>query len=252
MYSHTVLLNANDHSSIRIRETDDWRFSAKEMVCPITYIEMADAAREYLIFFLKGKPGLYVLLGVDKNANAYVSADGKWVGRYIPARFKAYPFTLIANPEKNGEYGIGLDTAASQVTSSSNGHLLFDNGKPSKFLQERMALLEQQQKAEPMTQHMVKVIRDAGLTREQVINVKRPGEEETRVAGVEVIDEKALNTMSHEEFAKLRDEGVLPLVYAQLLSFGNLRHGLVAGKPLDFEPGELLKSLPLDLSKLFN
>ena len=252
MLNKVVILKAKDHGLTQVAKTRDWRFAAKEMICPISYMEMADAAREFLIFFLKGKPGLYALLGVDKDTNAYVAADGQWIGRYIPARFRAYPFTLVANPEKKGEYGIGLDVAAPQVTSSSNGHLLFDNGKPSKFLQDRMALLEQQQKAEPMTQHMVKIIRDAGLTREQAINVKRPGEEETRVAGVEVIDEKALNTMSHEDFAKLRDEGVLPLVYAQLLSFGNLRHGQVAGKALDFEPGELLKNLPLDLGKLLN
>lgn len=99
MFNKVVILKAQDHASIKVADTKEWRFATREMVCPIAFNEMADAAREFLIFFMKGKPGLYSLLGVDKDTNAYVAANGKWLGRYKPARLRAYPFALIANQE---------------------------------------------------------------------------------------------------------------------------------------------------------
>jgi hypothetical protein len=83
---------------------------------------------------------------------------------------------------------------------------------------------------ETVTSRMVSEIRAAGLLIERSIRVKTKDRGEVQVKGLEFVNEKLLNELPHDAFAKLRDAGALPLIYAHLLSMANLRQGVLAGK----------------------
>ncbi|MGG7055621.1 SapC family protein [Nitrosomonas sp. ANs5] len=229
MFKNNLLLKAAEHGTLRVADTTDWRFAAGEMLLPVVYSEMADVAREYPLLFLRGKPLVYALTGIEQGINAYVGSDGRWLATYVPARLRSYPFALTHMPDKPGEFAIVLDADAPQLMQPG-GHILFENSQPSPYLQQRMALLKAMQQAEPVTQAMVKVIQEADILIERNIRINRPDGQTSQLTGLLVVDETKLNQMPHEAFARLRDKGVLPLIYAHLLSMANLRQGVLAGK----------------------
>lgn len=199
------------------------------MLLPVVYSEIADVAREYPLLFLKDKPLVYALTGIEQGINAYIGSDGRWLAAYVPARLRSYPFALTHIPDKPREYAISLDADAPQLMQA-DGHALFENGQPSPYLQQRMALLKAMQQAEPATRAMVKVIQEADILVERNIRITRPDGETSQLTGLLVVNENKLNQMSHEVFMQLRDKGVLPLIYAHLLSMGSLCQGVLVGK----------------------
>lgn len=229
MFKQLIPLRAEEHGELRLAETTDWRFAAQEMVVPIVFTEMADAAREYPLIFLKDKPLVCALTGVEQGVNAYIDGEGRWVANYIPARLRAYPFNLGNIPGKPNEFAIVFDAEAPQLLSAQ-GSLLFKDGQPSDFLNRRTELLKNLHRAEAATRSMVETIRSAGLLVDRSVRMQRRDKQDLHVGGMQVVDEKKLNQLPHEAFARLRDKGVLALIYAHLLSMANLRQGVIGGK----------------------
>ncbi len=229
MFKKPLLLKAGEHAGLRVSETTDWRFAASQMLVSVAFSEMADVAREFPLVFLKDKPLVYALTGIEQGVNAYVTGEGKWLATYVPAQLSCYPFGLAPLPDKPGEFAIVADADAPQLLSPT-GKLLFEEGKASAFLQQRMELLKALQRAESVTQSMVNAIREAGLLKDQDITVRKTGQPTTQIKGLQIVDEQKLNALPHDAFAELRDRGVLPLIYAHLLSLANLRQGAIAGR----------------------
>jgi hypothetical protein len=249
-----LALNPAQQSDLKLLPSADWHFAANELLIPLAYSEMADAAREYPLVFLKDKPVFYALLGFEKGVNAYVADDGHWRARYIPARLRAYPIALAPVKESPGKFAIVADADAPQLSNEAKAgsEPLFINGKPSPALQARIDLLQALQKAEPATQKLVQAIRDADLLVDRAIQVKMPSADHPALGGFQVIDEKKLYGLSDAKYNKLRKAGALPLVYAHLLSMANLRQGAIAGKyPELATPGDQVgRPAPADMDDL--
>ena len=232
MFNKTISVSAAKQASLNVAGTHHWQFAANELLVPLAFSEMADAAREYPLVFLPGKPLFYALLGFERGVNAYVANDGHWRARYIPARLRAYPFALAPVKEWPGKFAIVADAEAPQLvdTGDAGGAPLFVNGKPSEALQARIDLLQVLQKSEPATASMVQAIRNTGVLVDRVVQVKSPSADHPSLGGFQVVDEKKLNALPLEALDSLRQAGALPLVYAHLLSMANLRQGAIAGK----------------------
>ncbi len=229
MFKHVLALNAQKPPKLRLAPTTDWRFCASELLVPLAYNEMADAAREYPLVFLKDKPVYYALLGFEQGVNAYVAEDGHWRAHYVPARLRAYPFALAPVPETADQFALVMDADAPQL-QQTEGELLFMQGQPGSALKARSVLLQAMAKADPTTRRMVQAIRSAGLLVARAVQVRQPSPARPALGGFEVIDEQKLNALPDDAFAALRKAGALPLVYAHLLSMANLRQGPLAGK----------------------
>ena len=227
MFRTPQVLKAQAHASLTLTPTMNYHFASGEMFVPIVFSEMADVAREYPLVFLKDRALPVALTGIEQGVNAYVAEDGQWLATYIPGRIRSYPFALTEVPE---QFAIAFDSEAAQV-GTDDGQPLFDaSGKPSAALQTRIDLLQQMKQQEARTAQMLKTLRDFGILVERSIRIKRADGEDSQLTGMEVVDEKALNGLPLEVFGELRDQGLLPLIYAHLLSMANLRHGAIAGK----------------------
>jgi hypothetical protein len=229
MFEKIVVLNSTQPSALRLAPTTDWRFCASELLVPLAYTEMADAAREYPLVFLNDKPLVYALLGFEQGVNAYVADDGRWRAHYRPARLRAYPFALAPVPGQTGRFALVMDADAPQLLQPQ-GEPLFVGGQPGPELKARKALLEAMAQAEPATRRVVQAIRAAGLLVDRAVQVREPAPDRPALGGFQVIDERALNALPDAAFAALRQAGALPLVYAHLLSMANLRQGALAGR----------------------
>lgn len=264
MFKNKTLLTVREHRNLKVFESNDYGYAKTELLAPFVFDEMADIAREYPIVFPDNKTGLpCALMGLEKDQNAYIREDGHWMGTYIPAFIRRYPFALAEMPPKDEQKGddarfaLVLDTDAPHFRDP-NGHRVFTpDGQLSSHMQERVKLLEMLQTKLARTKQFVKTLEETGLLVERVIKIQREGQEPHQITGLRVIDEKKLNEMPDDAFAGLRNSGVLPLIYSQLLSWANFRQGPIAGKypdlaakPATKNPAFLFESDLVDLSGL--
>lgn len=233
MFAKAVPLKFAEHRDLKVLETNDYSYARSEVLAPIVFDEMADIAREYPIVFPSNGSGLpAALLGLEAGQNAYIAEDGRWLGTYIPALIRRYPFALAkaAGEADSQKFAVAIDTEAPHFREP-NGHAVFTpQGELSDHTKRRAQLLVEIQKKLPLTQRLVADIEAAGLLVERLVRIRKPGAPEHRVSGLRVVDEAKLNALPHEVFATLRDKGVLPLIYAHLLSWANFRQGPIAGK----------------------
>lgn len=229
MFNNNAVLKPSDHAELGLLPTRDWSFAQDQQLLPLVVSEIADAALEYPLVFIPGKPLVYALVALERGHNAYLRADGHWHARYIPARLRAYPFGLTPIPGQQGRYALVIDRDAPQL-QTERGDPLFTGDELSEPVRLRLRLLERMQQQEGTTQRVVTAIREAGLLVQRSLQVRKPDADTPALGGFEVVDEKRLNRLDPTEFAALRDAGALPLVYAHLLSLANLRQGPLAGK----------------------
>src|SRR4051812_2167131 len=85
----------------RWRGPQDYKFAAKEAVVSIVGAEFRRAALAMPIAFMQSS-GRYVpvaVLSLTSGHNMFVGAKGEWLGLYVPALLRGYPFRLLPNQD---------------------------------------------------------------------------------------------------------------------------------------------------------
>lgn len=226
MFKKLVALNAQSHHHLGLRPTSHYQFVADQIQIPIVYSEMADAAREFPIVFLANSPNIFILTGLQAQTNAYVAENGAWRAAYVPVILRNYPLCLVSNPQKTDSFVLALDLKAPQL-SEETGDRLFLQGQPSLLLQQRLQQLELYAKDELLTHQFVLLLKKMDLLKEQAIRVQH-NDQLSQLTGLLIIDEDKLKQLPNDSFNQLRQQGLLPFIYAHLLSLSNLRYGVLA------------------------
>jgi hypothetical protein len=250
MYQTLRPLRQADHSGLCLLPVTDYSFARAEVVAPITIDEVASVAREYPIVFTQGGTWPVALMGVEKDANAYVGKDGQWLAAYIPAHIRQYPLAITRAPvqaangaakaQEQPRFVVLIDEASALLSPSEGQPLFAKDGQLAAAGQQRMRLMEQMQTRAGLTQRLVQAIDAAGLLVERAIRIQREGGTGSQVSGIRLIDEAALNKLDDAAFNALRKSGALPLVYASLLSWANFRQGPIGkSHPLPLPSGML-------------
>lgn len=206
------------------RRPSGFLFAADRQVIPLVGAELAKASVSMPIGFVQAGD-VYVLVAFTSPTpgnNLYIGPDGKWLGNYVPAALRAHPFHLVA-PEAGAEPVLCIDQSAGLISDSAEGGEAFfdEEGKPSQAIMDTLNFLAQTEQNRVATQIAVNAVVAAGLMQVWPISVQS-GDQQVPVNGLFRIDEAKLNALSDEEFLKLRAASALPLIYAQLLSIGQL------------------------------
>ncbi|HEV7268078.1 MAG TPA: SapC family protein [Falsiroseomonas sp.] len=100
-YRSVVPVNFQRHKDWSVKTGESYAFAAEVNSVPVTAVEFAPAAAEYPVVFAGNEDAVFpaVILGARTNENLYVDAEGKWLGRYIPAFVRRYPFVFSQDAE---------------------------------------------------------------------------------------------------------------------------------------------------------
>lgn len=220
-YQDLVPLNDKAHADLRVSTISSYGFAARSNSVPVLAGEFAECAREFPIVF-GGQPGSVVpaaLLGLRDGENLFVDPQGNWLARYTPAFIRRYPFALGTGD--TGQMLVCIDQTARCLTTTA-GEALFVEGAPSAALQRTMAFLREFQTAAVATAGLTQRIEVLGLLREADSLAQLRDGSEFRLSGLRVIDESRLNALDDEAVLDLVKSGAMKLIYAHLISLGNL------------------------------
>lgn len=212
------------HAKKGWKNTPDYAFAAKQTVVQLVGAELSKTVSAMPIGFIKQEVGyqLVAFTSLQDGLNLYVTPDGKWLGPYIPAALRAYPFRL-AQQEKSDKSILCINEASGLVTDSTEeGNAFFDEqNEPTQAIKDVLSLLSEIEANLVVTQAAVKALDDAGLIAPWELNLM-DGEDVVPVTGLFKIDEEAMNNLDDEAFLTLRKTGGFAIAYAQLLSMNQL------------------------------
>jgi hypothetical protein len=198
-------------------------FAAGEAIVPVVGAELARAVLAMPCAFVQ-QAGHYVLVAALSlgDRNMFVGADGRWLGRYVPAVFRLYPFRVLPTAGTDAVALCVDEESEFVVDGSSAGEEFFDaDGNPAAVLKpvfDAAMALERDRKS---TDLAVAALVQAGVIRPWEIKIKTT-EGERPIGGLHRVDESALRALPDETFINLRKTSALPIAYAQMLSMGQL------------------------------
>ena len=194
--------------------------SAKDAVCPLSASETPRAMMSMPLAFMctDEKYSLVAVQGLQPGENFFLDAQGKWLGGYIPAAYRAYPFVLATNEAEKEQLVLCIDTDSGLLIEDDSCEPFFDESdKLSPALEELVKFLSNvragRQKSARICETLLKLklFKPWDLEFELESGTKR-------IEGLFCIDETALNALSEDAYAELRSVGAVPLIYCQLLS----------------------------------
>lgn len=220
-YERVVALNDQIHAKLRVRPATSFAYAARTNSVPLLTSEFFECAREYPIVFARGEAGpvAAALLGLRETENLYVDKDGAWDARYVPAFVRRYPF--VPGKGAQGELLVCIDEA-SPCFATTEGEPLFLQGKPTPQLEHAMKFLAEFHQAATTTELLGRRLQDLGVLRQADSVAQLTDGTQFRLNGLNVVDESKLRALDRDVVQELFVSGGLAVIYAHLMSLGNL------------------------------
>lgn len=247
-------VSPQQHATARWRPRKGFDFARPLQVVDILIPELSKLLPHYVLAFINREEGFQpvALLGVGGDRNLYVDADGKWLGRYVPAALRGYPFSLA--PRDDGEKILCLneDYLVMEGAEGGNSQPLFDGeGKLAEPAASTLNFLNECDQARAGTAAATQSLADADLFQPWPLKVNRGEDQEPlTLEGLFHINEQRLNELDAETFAGLRRAGALLLAYSQLLSMAQTEQ--LAQRAEHLGAQARARSATDDLSSLFD
>lgn len=215
-----VPLDPLQHAGLRVSTAPHFPEFAKDQLIPIQLREFAAVACEWPVIFVKHQDKTrfiaVALMGLRQEENLYCQ-NGHWSAPYVPLSLRNPPFSLTAD-----DHGHALRLCIDEghpAVSVYQGQALFErDGTQSAYLRQRVETLAQYVRDSSETEHFVTLLQDLDLIRPKTLHITLPEENGIRVDGVYLIDEKAFNQLPIDALEVLRQQGLLPAIYAHLFS----------------------------------
>jgi len=214
-----IALSTSQHADQRYLPRGGYHFAATLSVASIVLAELPKLLPQYVIVFLKEGEHYQpmVLLGVGEK-NLYVAPNGKWLGNYVPASLRSYPF-ILANNEEGGKV-FAID--AEHLSEHEGDALLDEDGKLTGTAAETFEFLNQYEHSRHATQLTADALDQAGVIEPWRLTIQRgEGQEPSTVNGLYRINEQALNSLENDIYVTLKG-APMALAYAQMFSIAQL------------------------------
>lgn len=216
---------------------EPWAFARGRMIAGLVAPELPEVMKSMPIAFSihEDSATVVALLGLGEQ-NVFVGSRGEWLGEYIPAVLRAWPFALV---QQDAHRVVGVDAESSAVTQGEGKRLFDEDGEPSEWLSKTIRFLQSFSDQEVVMARAVTAIREAGLLVPWEFKVKQSEGNEVNITGLHQVDRKAFEALPDETFLGLRREGSLPVIYAHIFSQRNvttlesLARRQSPGKPVD-------------------
>ncbi|MEL7301264.1 MAG: SapC family protein [Pseudomonadota bacterium] len=238
-YEKAVPVSAKKHAKMCVKAGDSYAFASKVNSVPLTASEFAEAGAEYPIVFAGEGENVIptAILGVAGEKNAFVSEEGGWGGRYIPAFIRRYPFVFSQQTADN-QLVLHIDESFEGCNTKGRGERLFDSdGSQTQYLKNVLAFLQDYQARFNRSQAFCKRLVELELLRPMQAQFTLPDGERRSLTGFMTVDRDKLKTLEGDMLSTLMSTDELECIFLHLAS---LRHfGQVADRAANDGGGKL-------------
>jgi hypothetical protein len=226
LYHDLQPLNSGQHGKLKLKRLLTVPEIGKTHAIPVTVEEFTHAQRNFPIIFSAGdEPVPLALMGLNEGINTFLDEDGKPIGEpvYMPAYLRRYPFILARLQPESDELSLCFDPS-SGAFDEKKGEALFDGDQPSELTRNVLQFCEQFETAGLRTQAFMTDLQASGLLMEGEVSIQPDGADQPFLyRGFRMVDEEKLRDLRGDELRKMAQSGMLPLIYAHLMSLSLIR-----------------------------
>jgi hypothetical protein len=215
-----VVVSHEAFSDKRWLRNPNYAFASKVAVCPVLGVEVATAAVALPMAFSSVGSDLEMIavLGLLPDHNHFVASDGRWLGEYVPAALRCYPFQAGTTPDDQPVLCFDSDSGLLRDAKLEEGEAFFNaDGTLSDAVQSVVRFLTELGNSRKATAIACAALQDCGVIVPWEVELERDGSKQT-IAGLSKVDEGALNALTDDKFLELRKTGALLLAHCQMLS----------------------------------
>ena len=223
IYERAVSINKKKHDDWSVKTGGDYAFAQHINSVPLTAVEFPHAAAEYSIIFAGNEDAVMpaVILGVRDQENLYLSEDGKWTSKYIPAFIRRYPF-VFASSDDGKQFTLCIDEEFSGCNQDGIGERLFDaEGEQTQYLQSVLNFSSEYQGQFNRTQLFCKKLKELDLLEPMQAQITMASGEKMNLGGFQAVSRERLKKLSDEQIVELAKTDELELIYLHLQSMRN-------------------------------
>ncbi|MBK8083039.1 MAG: SapC family protein [Devosia sp.] len=225
IYDNAVPVTRQRHGNLSVKAGASFGFAATVNSVPLMAAEFAQVASDLTIVFAGqgGEVVPAVLLGIRDGENLLVDAEGHWLGRYIPAFLRRYPFVFSSSPDGQS-FTLCVDEAFEGVNENGRGERLFDvDGNQTQYLQGVLSFLQAYQVQFQRTRALTERLRELSLLEPMQAQFTLRSGQVLTLSGFEAVSRDKLKALSGDQLAALSAADDLELIYLHLQSLRNLQ-----------------------------
>lgn len=234
-----ITISREKHANAHWTPSQGFDFARPLQVTDILIPELSSLLPQFALGFVQQQKDHFqpvALLGVG-SGNLYVNAKGQWLGSYVPATLRGYPFMLA--PKEDGGRNERVLCIADEYLGEGGADsqpLFNDEGKLADTAARAMDFLKQCEQFRAATAVATRALADARLLQRWPLKVNRGEDKEPlTLEKLYQIDEQRLNELDAETLANLRQSGALLLAYTQMLSMNQVDQLSQRARHLDQE-----------------
>ena len=226
-YKDLMPLNSRDHADWRARTVDKASWLGNQHAIPLTVEEFPMAQRSFPIVFSAGdSPVPLALMGLNEGINVFFEDDGTPRGdAYVPAYIRRYPFLLAKLRPDAEEMSLCFDPTTDIIGDFKEGEALFADGQPSDHTKGVLDFCEKFEEAGARTQAFIKELTDADLLMDGEVAIQQNDKPDQPYVyrGFKMVNQEKLKELDAEKLKGWHETGLLPLIYAHLMSLDLMR-----------------------------
>lgn len=205
------------------RRPKSYVFAATDVVAPLVVQELAKACLSLPIAFIKQNDVFvpHALLGLGRGKNLFV-VNGRWIGSYIPAVYRSYPFALAECEVDDMHLCIDMDSGLVGVGDCFDQPFLDASGEAAQPVKDVLNFLKKIHRNRAVTQRVCAALAAEALFKSWPLKVEGPNGK-MHFDGLFRIDNMQLNRLEPDALARVQKIGGLSVAYSQLLSMGNVQ-----------------------------
>ncbi|SFR60732.1 SapC family protein [Thiomicrospira sp. ALE5] len=223
MFRNLTALNSEVHQNFCLQPSQSFHFAADTHLIKVMLPEFVQVSPQAPILFIEqsNDEGFIpvMLMGLNHGENIFVNNHGDWIGGYIPALIRRYPFSLVKSGDDN-KLVVCFDESSGRLSATSQdegAQALFIDGQPSDTLISVQNFLGEINIIESNTDSFVADLVAKNLLKPIDINYNESESNKT-IRGAFVINEERLNNLPNETFIDFKNKGYLVAIYAHLIS----------------------------------
>lgn len=224
MFKKLEMLDFSTHKDLRWNPNVGFSFAQTTHVCFLGPFEVAEAAKDYPVVFTKDGPCVpQAVFSTGKGPHPFISQEGHWTGRYVPAYLRAYPFTLGADEaaENTSQFTVMVDVEAPHFQSATGLPLFTAEETPAPPLTYHLKLLEKLHKSLKIIHNILQPLRDGGLFTEEPLLMKDRQGNSVQLTGFFRLLPQTITEAEAETLKQWCTSGLLNIFYAHLHSISN-------------------------------
>ncbi len=226
-YKDLMPLNMRDHDGWRSRSLDSVNWLVGQHAVPLTVEEFPLAQRDFPIVFSSGEnPVPLALFGLNEGVNVFVNDEGKVTQDiYLPAYIRRYPFILAKLDSNSDNMSLCFDPSADILGDFKEGEIVFEEGKPSEFIQGVMEFCQRFEQAGQRTQTFVDELKKHDLLMDGEVSIQRSEIQDQPFIyrGFKMINVEKFRELRGDVLRTWNQNGMLNLVIAQIFSLDLLK-----------------------------